>query len=106
MLFGFSRVLLSTSARAATFVQQARALGQADVREPVRRRAGVGELHRESLGDVALQRGEPALAARAYLEAARETRDPMLARRATEVAVGARARSLTVESSSRVMTPV
>jgi len=56
-------------------------------------------MYRLLLGDVALQRGEPALAARAYLEAARETRDPSLARRATEVAVGARARSLSLESA-------
>ena len=56
-------------------------------------------MYRLLLGDVALQRGEPALAARAYLEAARETRDATLARRATEVAVGARARSLSVESA-------
>jgi tetratricopeptide (TPR) repeat protein len=56
-------------------------------------------MYRLLLGDVALQRDEPALAARAYLEAARETRDPMLARRATEIAVGARARALTIESA-------
>jgi tetratricopeptide (TPR) repeat protein len=56
-------------------------------------------MYRLLLGDVALQRGEPALAARAYLEAARETRDPTLARRATEIAVGARARSLSIESA-------
>jgi tetratricopeptide (TPR) repeat protein len=56
-------------------------------------------MYRLLVGDVALQRGEPALAARAYLEVARETRDPTLARRATEIAVGARARSLTVESA-------
>lgn len=56
-------------------------------------------MYRILLGDVALQRGEPALAARAYLEAARETRDATLAKRATEIAVGARARSLTVESA-------
>jgi len=56
-------------------------------------------MYRLLLGDVALQRGEPALAARAYLEAARETRDASLARRATEVAVGARARLLSVESA-------
>src|SRR5262249_43257662 len=56
-------------------------------------------MYRILLGDVALQRGEPALAARSYLEAARETRDPVLARRATEIAVGARARSLSVESA-------
>ena len=56
-------------------------------------------MYRLLLGDVALQRGEPALAARAYLEAARETRDPSLARRATEIAVGARARALSIESA-------
>ena len=56
-------------------------------------------MYRLLLGDVALQRGEPALAARAYLEAARETRDPTLARRATEIAVGARARALSIESA-------
>lgn len=56
-------------------------------------------MYRILLGDVALQRGEPALAARAYLEAARETRDATLAKRATEIAVGARARSLSVESA-------
>jgi tetratricopeptide (TPR) repeat protein len=56
-------------------------------------------MYRLLVGEVALQRGEPALAARAYLEVARETRDPTLARRATEIAVGARARSLTVESA-------
>src|SRR4051794_24355067 len=39
--------------------------------------------YRILLGDVALQRGEIALAARAYLDAARETRDARLARRAT-----------------------
>ena len=39
------------------------------------------------LGDVALQRGETSVAARAYLEAARETQDARLARRATEIAL-------------------
>jgi tetratricopeptide (TPR) repeat protein len=56
-------------------------------------------MYRLLVGDVALQRGEPALAARAYLEAARETRSATLARRATETSVAARARSLTVESA-------
>jgi tetratricopeptide (TPR) repeat protein len=56
-------------------------------------------MYRLLIGDVALQRGEPALAARAYLEAARETRDATLARRATEIGVAARARSLTVEAA-------
>lgn len=49
--------------------------------------------YRILLGDIALQRGEPAVAARAYLEAARATRSAALARRATEIAVGTRQRS-------------
>ena len=50
--------------------------------------------YRILVGDVALQRGDPGLAARAYYEAARDTRDPYLARRATELAVVARQRNV------------
>ncbi len=56
--------------------------------------------YRLLLGDVALQRGEPSLAARAYYEAARDTRDPRIARRATEIALAARMRGLAQESAS------
>jgi tetratricopeptide (TPR) repeat protein len=56
-------------------------------------------MYRLLVGDIAMQRGEPALAARAYLEAARETRDVTLARRAAEVGVAARARTLTVQAA-------
>src|SRR3982751_4129124 len=38
------------------------------------------------LGEIALQRGDYALAAKTYLELARATRDPRVARRAVEVA--------------------
>ena len=38
------------------------------------------------LGEIALQRGDYALAAKTYLELARMTRDPRVARRAVEVA--------------------
>ncbi len=55
--------------------------------------------YRVILGDVALQRGEASLAARAYYEAARETGDPRLARRAAEVAFAARMRGLAQESA-------
>jgi len=55
--------------------------------------------YRLILGDVALQRGETSLAARAYFEAARETRDARLAKRATEVALAARMRGLAQESA-------
>ena len=34
------------------------------------------------LGEIALQRGDPALAARTYLDLARKVRDPRIARRA------------------------
>jgi Flp pilus assembly protein TadD len=52
------------------------------------------------LADVALQRGELSLAARAYYEAARETRDPRVARRATEIALAAKQRSLAVDAAT------
>ena len=55
--------------------------------------------YRVILGDVALQRGEASLAARAYYEAARDARDPRLARRAAEVAFAARMRGLTQEAA-------
>ncbi len=55
--------------------------------------------YRLLLGDVALQRGETSLAARAYYEAAREARDPRIAKRAAEVALTARMRGLAQESA-------
>lgn len=55
--------------------------------------------YRVILGDVALQRGETSLAARAYFEAARDAKDPRLARRAAEVAFAARMRGLTQEAA-------
>src|SRR3977135_3100131 len=51
------------------------------------------------VGDIALQRGAPALAARAYYEAARDAQDAQLARRATEVALFARQRDLALEAA-------
>ena len=55
--------------------------------------------YRLILGDVALQRGDPALAARAYLDAAKETRDPALARRAAVVALAARLRNVAEQAA-------
>jgi hypothetical protein len=57
-------------------------------------------MYRVLVGDIALQRGEPAVAARAYLEAAREARDPALARRATEIAVASRQRAYALEAAN------
>jgi tetratricopeptide (TPR) repeat protein len=56
-------------------------------------------MYRLLIGDIALQRGEPALAARAYLESAREARDVGLARRATEIGIATRQRALAVEAA-------
>lgn len=47
-------------------------------------------LFRITLAEIALQRGQAHVAVPAFLEVARETRDPRLARRATEVAWSAR----------------
>ncbi len=52
------------------------------------------------LAEVAMQRGELPLAARAYYEVAREAGDPRLARRATEIALASRQRALAVESAT------
>lgn len=54
--------------------------------------------YRVVLGEVALQRGELSLAARAFFEAARESRDARLASRATDIAFRAGLRGLTQES--------
>ena len=57
--------------------------------------------YRLLVGDIALQRGEPAVAARAYLEAARASSDPTLARRATEIALATRQRPA-IEQAARL----
>ena len=56
--------------------------------------------YRLLLGDVALQRGHPDIAARAYIDAARETKDPRLASRATEIAINSRQRALVQEAAT------
>jgi tetratricopeptide (TPR) repeat protein len=63
-------------------------------------------MYRILVGDIALQRGEPTVAARAYYEAAREMRDPALASRAaqlaskaTELALRTRQRDLALEAA-------
>jgi tetratricopeptide (TPR) repeat protein len=56
-------------------------------------------MYRLLVGDVALQRGDTALAARAYFEAARDTRDARIARRATEISLAARQRTLALDSA-------
>jgi tetratricopeptide (TPR) repeat protein len=55
--------------------------------------------YRLLLADIALQRGDVTIAAQAYLAAAREVRDPRIARRATEVALAARQRALALDAA-------
>ena len=51
------------------------------------------------LGEIALQRGDVALAAKTYLDLAKRTRDPRVARRAVEVANLARLPDLAIEAA-------
>ncbi len=51
------------------------------------------------LGEIALQRGEAALAARTYIDLAKRTRDPRVARRAVEVASQGKQNDLAVEAA-------
>jgi tetratricopeptide (TPR) repeat protein len=51
------------------------------------------------LGEIAAQRGNPALAAQTYLDLARRTRDPRVARRAVEVANFARMPEVALEAA-------
>src|ERR671925_82363 len=51
------------------------------------------------LGEIAQQRGDYALAAKTYLELARSTRDPRIARRAVEVANQGRLQDLALDAA-------
>src|SRR5207237_4333505 len=51
------------------------------------------------LGEIALQRGDVTLAAKTYLELARRTRDPRVARRAVEVANEGKLNDLALEAA-------
>ena len=51
------------------------------------------------LGEIALQRGDTALAAQTYLDLAKRTRDPGIARRAVEVANQARMPELALQAA-------
>jgi tetratricopeptide (TPR) repeat protein len=64
----------------------------------------IGELNEPTLyefllGEIALQRGDAALAAQTYLDLAKRTRDPRVARRAVEVASQARQPELAIEAA-------
>jgi tetratricopeptide (TPR) repeat protein len=87
--------LLITAASLALAAQGASAqpkqLPQADLSEPM--------LYEFLLGEIALQRGDTALAAQTYLDLAKRTRDPRVARRAVEVANQANSPQLAIEAA-------
>jgi tetratricopeptide (TPR) repeat protein len=56
-------------------------------------------LFKMMVAEVAVQRGQPHIAVQTYLELARETRDPRVAQRATEVAWNARFMSAALEAA-------
>ena len=100
----FTKVRLSLSAIALAWAMTAPVAAQSpapNADQPDAPGSGLtGELlYRILVGDIALQRGDPALAARAYFEAAREAQDAQLARRATEVALFAHQRSIALEAA-------
>lgn len=57
-------------------------------------------LFKLTLAEIAAQRGQPHIAVPAYLEVARETRDPRVARRATELAWNARLLPAALEAAA------
>ncbi|MDH3287754.1 MAG: tetratricopeptide repeat protein [Betaproteobacteria bacterium] len=57
-------------------------------------------LYKLMLAEIAVQRGQPHVAVPAYLELARDTRDPRIAQRATEVAWNARFQSAALEAAT------
>ncbi|MBS0326515.1 MAG: tetratricopeptide repeat protein [Proteobacteria bacterium] len=56
--------------------------------------------YRLLLGDIALQRDHPDVAAKAYIDAARDAKDPGLAARATEIAIASRDRTLVHDAAT------
>ncbi|HKW38762.1 MAG TPA: tetratricopeptide repeat protein [Burkholderiales bacterium] len=57
-------------------------------------------LYEYLLAEIAVQRGNVALAAQAYVDLAKRTRDPRIARRATEVALFARMNNAAIEAAT------
>jgi tetratricopeptide (TPR) repeat protein len=70
---------------------QTKDIPSADLNEPM--------LYEFLLGEIALQRGDNGLAAQTFLDLARRTRDPRVARRAVEVANQARMPELALEAA-------
>jgi len=88
----FLPLLASLALAACTAIAQPK--GSPDTRE-----LSEPTLYDFLLGEIALQRGDYALAAKTYLELARMTRDPRVARRAVEVAAQGKLTELALEAA-------
>jgi tetratricopeptide (TPR) repeat protein len=106
-MFSVSRPNLSASLRAAALALMLASTGplvwaQATPDAASEPPAGLSAdtMYRILVGEIALQRGEAALAARAYYEAARDAQDASLAQRATEIALFARQRGLAADAAA------
>jgi tetratricopeptide (TPR) repeat protein len=88
------RLLLSLAV--SLFVASA-AVAQADKQVP--EQVDEPALYDMLLGEIALQRGDYALAAKTYLELAKQTRDPRVARRAVEIANQGKLTDLAIEAA-------
>jgi tetratricopeptide (TPR) repeat protein len=87
----------------AAFAQEAQpsdAPAAATAPPPVDHELTADLFYRLMLGDVALQRGDLVVSARAYLDAAQSTNDSRLAARALEIAIAARQRSLVHDAAA------
>jgi Flp pilus assembly protein TadD len=88
------RLLIAAAALSAAgcaAVAQTKNIAPPDLNEPM--------LYEFLLGEIALQRGDNGLAAQTFLDLARRTRDPRVARRAVEVANQARMPELALEAA-------
>ena len=94
-------LLAATSGAPAAWAQTSSAPPETPSQEasPPEVRFNPDIMYRILVGDIAEQRGELAIAARAYFEAAREAQDATLARRATEIALRARERSMAMDAA-------
>ena len=92
-----SSVALGAFASGAAAQPAQRELKQLD--DPAARELTEPTLYEFLLGEIALQRGDYALAAKTYLDLARRTRDARVARRAVEVANQGRLNDLALEAA-------
>lgn len=89
--FRFLTAVAVLSIGGCTAVAQTKDIPSGELNEPT--------LYEFLLGEIALQRGDHGLAAQTFLDLARRTRDPRVARRAVEIASQARMPELALEAA-------